>query len=260
MTSEAGTNASEGGSSGRSRSCRRSSNLTSISAQIAIERALEIDEINDHAVPPASNRKTGSRRRRTAEARIRSRRASGQPLTAGRRCIAAGRLRSARASGRGTRRSLRATTVFRARAGEAPPRAATARALVGWIEDADGLDQVVEEVEPERLRRAGGEQVHDRSAHCEFARAQDLSDLHVTGVDESLAQLRQVDAFAGSERKGMCRDECSRRQAVEQRGLRRDDDAVAQFRGGPQACATAPRRCRGAERRDRKASVSRSGK
>ena len=93
-----------------------------------------------------------------------------------------------------------------------------AGSLVGRIEQSDRLDPVVEQVEAKRLRRTGREQIHDRAAHRELARAQDLGDLRITGIRQPLAQPRQVDAFAGRKREGVRLDERAGREAIEQGG------------------------------------------
>ncbi len=98
-------------------------------------------------------------------------------------------------------------TESRARAAAEPRRKAFAGALVRWVEGAHGLDQVVEQVEPVRPGRTGRIEVDHRAAHGELTWAQNLRHLRVAGIDQPLAQCRQVDALAGGKREGMGRDE-----------------------------------------------------
>ena len=155
----------------------------------------------------------------------------GEPLASprDRRGLPAGRPRSARASGCGMRPRPRAWSEIRAPA--AGGRCRDARPSAGRPDrSADALDLVIEQVEPEGLGRARGEEVEDRSAHGEFPGTQDLRDMRIAGAGQARAQASQVDALAGPELEGMCVDESSRRQPVEQRRPGRDDQAALELR------------------------------
>ncbi len=195
------------------------------------ERRLEPDEVDDYAARWQVVRES----HRVAEKERQPGLDAGRYLAGRHGAIHAARLRialealaPAAAEGRdrfGRRRDL-------ARREERHRRQPFAGSLIRRIECTHGFDQVVEQVEPVRLLRAGRINIHDRAPHGELARTQYLCHLRVSGVYQALAQARQVDTLAGRQCEGMRGDERPGREAIQHRCLGRDDDALAECRQG----------------------------
>ncbi len=62
------------------------------------------------------------------------------------------------------------------------------RALGFGVEAADGLDVLIEQVDAQRILRAGREHVEQRAAHRELAGARHLADAGVAGFDEPIPE------------------------------------------------------------------------
>ena len=85
------------------------------------------------------------------------------------------------------------------------------RALRRGVVRADRFDRVADELEPDRLARAGGEEVHHAAAHAELAGFVDRILPRIAGGGEQIAQVGRGDLLSGVE----CERDC--RQAIRQR-------------------------------------------
>ena len=100
-------------------------------------------------------------------------------------------------------------------------------ALVGRIEDAHRIDLVAEELDPDRQRRGGGEDVHEAAAPGELAPAGDLED-RVVAQGQQLAEQRVLaDAGAGAQPAGLGRQLVWVEGVLQERLDARDQDAGA---------------------------------
>jgi hypothetical protein len=92
------------------------------------------------------------------------------------------------------------------------------------------LDLVVEQVDAQRRVVAHREQVEQRAAHRELAVFHDLGHVAVTGVDQPLAQRRDVEAHALVEHQHVATDVGDGRQPLHQRRHRQQQQAALEFR------------------------------
>ena len=107
-------------------------------------------------------------------------------------------------------------------------------ALRVGIEGADRVDLVVEQVDAKRHERTHGKQVDQSTAYRVFARAHDLSDVRVAGEGELCLELRILQLLFGFEVKGIARQKRRRRQPIQRRGGRHEDDVGLFLADAPQ--------------------------
>ena len=119
------------------------------------------------------------------------------------------------------------------------PRQLFERALRFGVEAADAVDDVVEQVDPQRRFAAHRKHVEQRATDGEVAGFAHLRHARVAGAGEAQAELLEVQRLAGLEAERVAVDERARRQAL-QHGLQVDDhDAALAGRAGAPACAGA---------------------
>ena len=100
-------------------------------------------------------------------------------------------------------------------------------ALAVGVKGAYGIDLVVKQVHPVRHQRAHGEQVNQAAAHRVFAGAHHLRDMAVAGQCELGFELGFVQLLLDLELEGVASQKAGRRQAVQRRGGRHDDQVGA---------------------------------
>ena len=96
------------------------------------------------------------------------------------------------------------------------------------IEGPDGVDLLVEQVEPEGRLAAHGEEVDERAAHGEIAVLCHLRTGAVTGGLQPAAEALAIEAIAGPQAEAVAGDERQRTHPMHQRVQRGDDHPAAQ--------------------------------
>jgi hypothetical protein len=86
-------------------------------------------------------------------------------------------------------------------------------ALTIDVESAQGLDQIVEQLDPIGQRAAHRKQVDQSAAQAVFARRHDLADRLVAGGAHLLAEALQIEPLAAFEQKGMGGEESRREKS-----------------------------------------------
>ncbi len=99
------------------------------------------------------------------------------------------------------------------------------RSLVGWVEAAEGLDLVAEEIEPERRLFAGRKQIDQRASNRELAALRDGVGALVTKSSQLLDQLVAVDPVAFRNPLSELADPEGRQDALH-RAIRRQDEEL----------------------------------
>ena len=104
------------------------------------------------------------------------------------------------------------------------------RALGLGIEGAQGLDLIVEQVDPVGQLAAHGEQVDQGATHGELAMLVDRVDAAVAAGFQARAHLFDVDRLAHIQHQAAAQQEAGRGQAVQGGGDRHHEDAVIELR------------------------------
>ena len=104
------------------------------------------------------------------------------------------------------------------------------RALRFRIEAADGLDLLIEEIDPQRRRPAHREDIEQRAAHRELAGARDLTDAGVACIRQPLAERLERKGLSAHELESAALDVLLRRQPLHERVRGHDQTSVPGLR------------------------------
>ncbi len=106
-------------------------------------------------------------------------------------------------------------------------RRARERALAGSVEGPERIELVAEEIQAQRIRLRGREDIDDAAAHGEFARLHHRFGAPVAGLIEHPGELCGIDAGAGLEGQARRGQQFRRRYALQHAGHRRQHHAAA---------------------------------
>ena len=104
------------------------------------------------------------------------------------------------------------------------------RALGVWVEAADRLDLIVEQVDAQRFVRAHRKDIEQRAAHGELPGAAHLADAGVTGVDQAGTERLEIEPLTARELEGARLHILARGKSLHERVGRDDQAAVLQVR------------------------------
>jgi hypothetical protein len=111
------------------------------------------------------------------------------------------------------------------------------RALRQRVEAAQAFERVAEEIEADRLRRAGGKEIDDAAAHRELAGLAHRIGAHVAVVAEKALQPVERDAPARPQRQHPPVEQFARRHPLDERVDRGQDDEWSPFRAAASGSA-----------------------